>query len=1010
MLKERYENIYFEDDDLRKKDYLGNLQYAEILEYKVEEYFNSDNSKPLYIALTGTWGSGKTTVANTVIEKFESDGKNNIHIFRYDSWKYEGDSFRRTFTNSILKQSGLNQNSSEVKQIKNEMYEDKSIETQSFIERIKLSKHKDTSYYSKPAIIGACILTAVSVVLSILIPDKIIYAFCFAISLLSYLGALNMLYANVTYTTSKLFSPEQFYDSVKNILLKVKEKNKIFLIDNLDRCSEKELVETMSSIKGFFDLDGKVVYIVPFDVEQFDKAFKNEYQRYAEKIFDYTIDIKENSKKNIIEFVDTLLNDFSNYKALFPNTTIDIISKSNCKTPRQILYICNSYITEYNLYVNKNKLKPNDIQEEDLNYLMKYTILKINFKDLFNRIHLDIDIIRRLEFLAKGRNSYKDSAQKEFAWLEEEQYNFLLRTYSVIPNKYSLFYSNQNSETFKIDSDLENAIYERNFEKLSNYMATSDKEKKEIMSYLSKSIIYEMSKGLWETSITSKLELVIYLLQQRQEVITIEEVNSSLDTLIKNDRLFDEIIYKKRTSLDNAIFFINTYVDKYKNKFDLKNKLLKGLVNKYFGYTPEEELISSSKIFIEIEMDKLSEQENHFFSNHIDLITNSQAFKQEPHSRIFSSKVSKYIKDGQFIVILNNTSQNDSNIFKGLIDCIDKKFEDNVDNGLFSTFISFVNRISPYVNDKNTFKEIFELLRKYKDNQSWPLNIPNLNISIPNEAVCPDLYKSVFEVLLNINNTSLTNVLLNLRIKENKDIIMSSILDINDFKAYLTLFIQSFIANMTNEEFGLYIADMTKLYSKTDNNFKVWFRQHLLNQRQNHVVIFYENITNHEEKEEYINDILSKPLTPEQDIVFIDLYESDLTRYESLLLKSDSLQVLEKTLNNTDKAIYKNMASKAIIDKIDCKNSIINDEVDVVCRLLSSSIVTPSNKKKILSLIVVNKMNPTDLRKTYESIDKSFYSTNEYAVLESLLIENGSIDSRKATSKNHKASKTIKNK
>lgn len=113
MLKNRYSNIMFEDNDLREKDYLDNLIYAENLEQKISEYFESDKNKPLYMALTGGWGSGKTTVALTTLEMIKE--KYQVHIFKYDAWKYEGDSFRRTFTRNILENSGISKDSADYK-------------------------------------------------------------------------------------------------------------------------------------------------------------------------------------------------------------------------------------------------------------------------------------------------------------------------------------------------------------------------------------------------------------------------------------------------------------------------------------------------------------------------------------------------------------------------------------------------------------------------------------------------------------------------------------------------------------------------------------------------------------------------------------------------------------------------------------------------------------------------------------------------------------------------------
>ena len=45
MLKKRYENIKFTNNNLKEKDYLDNLIYATNLEEKIQEYFESNNQK-----------------------------------------------------------------------------------------------------------------------------------------------------------------------------------------------------------------------------------------------------------------------------------------------------------------------------------------------------------------------------------------------------------------------------------------------------------------------------------------------------------------------------------------------------------------------------------------------------------------------------------------------------------------------------------------------------------------------------------------------------------------------------------------------------------------------------------------------------------------------------------------------------------------------------------------------------------------------------------------------------
>ena len=128
-------------------------------------------------------------------------------------------------------------------------------------------------------------------------PIQVTLITCIIVTAFGYLEGTKLIKANVTYSFDKLFSPEQFYDTINEIFSEVKEEYKLILLDNIDRCNDSDFVDTISSVKGFFNDDGKkIVYLIPFDVNQFDKAFNKEYLSYSEKVFDDTVDIKEKSE------------------------------------------------------------------------------------------------------------------------------------------------------------------------------------------------------------------------------------------------------------------------------------------------------------------------------------------------------------------------------------------------------------------------------------------------------------------------------------------------------------------------------------------------------------------------------------------------------------------------------------------------------------------------------------------------------------------------------------------
>lgn len=265
-LKYYIDSSYVNLDD---KDYLENYIYSDELSSKINNYFDSDCEKPLYIGVIGSWGSGKTSVVETSLGKLD---KKTI-IYRYDAWKYEGDSFRRSFIQNILNQSvdryKLKDSSEVYRKISESLYEDYSISSNSIVERFKLSSEKD----KKINVVSVIIVLLISVALIILGIYNIFknhVSWGNIITLLGTIGIFDIFYSTTVYSKSKLFSSEQFYKSFTDILNEVKGDKNIVLIDNLDRCSKEELKETLSIIKGFYVENDelklkneKIIFIIP---------------------------------------------------------------------------------------------------------------------------------------------------------------------------------------------------------------------------------------------------------------------------------------------------------------------------------------------------------------------------------------------------------------------------------------------------------------------------------------------------------------------------------------------------------------------------------------------------------------------------------------------------------------------------------------------------------------------------------------------------------------------------
>ena len=87
---------YIEDEEicLQEKDYLNTSVYADSLKKIIDSL---SGNKSYTVGLFGGWGTGKSSIINTVKELYKSEKKCDIAFVTYDAWQYVNDSFRRMF-------------------------------------------------------------------------------------------------------------------------------------------------------------------------------------------------------------------------------------------------------------------------------------------------------------------------------------------------------------------------------------------------------------------------------------------------------------------------------------------------------------------------------------------------------------------------------------------------------------------------------------------------------------------------------------------------------------------------------------------------------------------------------------------------------------------------------------------------------------------------------------------------------------------------------------------------
>ncbi|MHA1660493.1 MAG: KAP family P-loop NTPase fold protein [Promethearchaeota archaeon] len=246
------------------KDLFGTYEKMDFIESFLENEAKSNNiKKNNMIALYGLWGSGKSTIINTLNQKLNKELYKSIIFY---AWKYERD-----------------------QNLAFSLYE-------RLVDELESEEQKKN--YLKTAwnlLKGG--LKGIEIPLGVVSfnPSKTIKGIEDAIAGKSIKNSL--------YSRIKEFE-EQFSKLIREILGE-KEKLLIIFIDDLDRCEPDHILDLLSMIKLFFTFgsesylkkESKIIFFCGIDKDAINKAIRKRYgdiiksEEYLEKIFDISFNM-----------------------------------------------------------------------------------------------------------------------------------------------------------------------------------------------------------------------------------------------------------------------------------------------------------------------------------------------------------------------------------------------------------------------------------------------------------------------------------------------------------------------------------------------------------------------------------------------------------------------------------------------------------------------------------------------------------------------------------------------
>jgi hypothetical protein len=513
---------------------------------------------PFTVGLFAKWGSGKSTVANSLKDKLP---KENIPVIIFDVWKHEGDSLRRTFLKEMVRQ--LKEAGS--------TYFDMSFAVNDRIEQsVSRSAESKIKFQTEafkqlgPYIIAILFLVAVGgYVADYFNKFDLFLQFIVSITGFTSGGALLLwlvknsvnLFSKetVSYGADKFSDPHEFEEEFGRVLRALKNPRVLIIFDNLDRVMHDKVAEVLSTVKTFLepqdiaDEKKEVVFLVPCDAKAIKQHLSSLYNPAEKEGINHAFDPDEFLRKffNTIiwipDFIPSELEAFARSRLketgvpLLDNDYVAwIITKAFRNNPRQIIQFTNILLANYLLVEERegdDKDFPTGFLSENVPQLTKYLVLNQLFPD-------EMDILREKKVLDLNEVEAGDLSTKTktlfLAFVEE--------TKNIPITDLRTFFTLRRSEQEKKFPGFETFIAhleDRSTEDATKYFEqVGDLSNPDIVGDFSQALKEELGSKANPVSTVNLIHTLLEVLDDKKATLTstfYEEVNNILGNGCKGE-------------------------------------------------------------------------------------------------------------------------------------------------------------------------------------------------------------------------------------------------------------------------------------------------------------------------------------------------------------------------------------------------------------------------------------------------------------------------------------------
>ena len=497
LTQEQFKNIYLYDK-IAQKDQFDHQDFSEVLLRIIKDNTSEDKDlTPFNIGIFGRWGVGKSTVVNLfkeLIEDLNKENKQKKYIFiDFTVWKYSSEALKRKFIFSIgkklLGQKKLDELNTEVRGQKTLSFP-LLYNPGALTEQLKKWKANIAWDVFKACLVFYVVIILVAFFLNYKygVPKLINFADFFDLLLffsicqiptfLAYLWkSINK--ANISIAFDRYDTDEQFEEKFIEVVQESKDKIKIIFIDDLDRCPDDKVIETLETIKTYLDVKTCIFLIACADdvVKRVVEAKRKELCKdgdgadYLNKFFQYTIRIPPFIHQNMRDYAKNIL-ECQNSSLLKLNDIediLDILIHNEVFNPRKVILLINGFATDFEIALKREESVSSKLREGDvtskLPQLAVFTVIKTDYPRIFDLLVSDNELLKYILSIEEGKTDFLEEYHKRILG--------------------EIYYSTKSSETGEIilDPKRYKINYERECEKFISFLKGVMNHIKDIDNY-----------------------------------------------------------------------------------------------------------------------------------------------------------------------------------------------------------------------------------------------------------------------------------------------------------------------------------------------------------------------------------------------------------------------------------------------------------------------------------------------------------------------------------------------